>query len=83
METLNEFIAKHRSNKEKSSSFVEYLYSLMNKYGFENASDLYTEQTFPDTHNGLPVTRMVIMHFMIDLTFVVLLSLIVLLALEP
>ena len=41
METLNEFIAKHQSNKEKSSSFVEYLYSLMNKYGFENASDLY------------------------------------------
>lgn len=41
METLNEFIAKHQSNKEKSSSFVEYLYTLMNKYGFENASDLY------------------------------------------
>lgn len=41
METLNEFIAKHQSNKEKSSSFIEYLYSLMNKYGFENASDLY------------------------------------------
>lgn len=41
METLNEFIAKHQSKKEKSSSFVEYLYLLMNKYGFENASDLY------------------------------------------
>lgn len=41
METLNEFIAKRQSNKEKSSSFVEYLYLLMNKYGFENASDLY------------------------------------------
>lgn len=41
METLSDFIAKHQSNKEKSSSFVEYLYTLMNKYGFENASDLY------------------------------------------
>ena len=43
METLKEFIEKHQSNKEKSSSFVEYLYSLMDKYGFENASDLYNK----------------------------------------
>ena len=41
MGTLKEFIEKHQSNKEKSSSFIEYLYSLMDKYGFENASDLY------------------------------------------
>lgn len=43
METLKAFIEKHQSNKEKSSSFVEYLYSLMDKYGFENASDLYNK----------------------------------------
>lgn len=43
MESLEEFINKHRSNKEKSSSFVEYLYSLMDKYGFENAADLYNK----------------------------------------
>ena len=43
MESLDEFIAKHQSNKEKSSSFVEYLYSLMDKYGFDNPSDLYNK----------------------------------------
>ena len=43
MESLEEFIAKHHTTKEKSSSFVEYLYSLMNKYGFENPSDLYNK----------------------------------------
>ena len=43
METLEQFIDKHRSNKEKSSSFVEYLYSLMDKYGFENAPDVYNK----------------------------------------
>ena len=41
METLEQFITKHRKNTEKSSSFVEYLYSLMDKYGFDNASNLY------------------------------------------
>ena len=43
MESLEEFINKHRRNKEKSSSFVEYLYSLMDKYGFNNAADLYNK----------------------------------------
>lgn len=43
METLQEFIKKHSENKEKTSSFVEYLYSLMNKYGFENPSDIYNK----------------------------------------
>ena len=43
METLQEFITKHQSNNEKASSFVEYLYSLMNKYSFDNASDLYNK----------------------------------------
>ncbi len=43
MESLNQFIQKHKANKEKSSSFVEYLYFLMDKYGFVNASDLYNK----------------------------------------
>ena len=43
METLEEFIKKHSSSKEKTSSFIEYLYSLMDNYGFENASDLYNK----------------------------------------
>ena len=43
METLKDYIIRHRKNKEKTISFVDYLYSLMNKYGFENASDLYNK----------------------------------------
>ena len=31
MESLEEFIKKHQTTKEKTSSFVEYLYTLMNK----------------------------------------------------
>ncbi len=41
MESLDEFIKKHTTSKEKASSFVEYLYSLMDKYGYVNASSLY------------------------------------------
>ena len=41
METLKEFINRHQSNKEKSSSFVDYLYELMKKYGFKDGPDLY------------------------------------------
>ena len=43
METLEQFINKHRSSKEKSSSFVEYLYQLMDKYGYENPADIYNK----------------------------------------
>lgn len=43
METLKEYIARHEANEEKGSSFVEYLYSLMDKYGYKNASDLYNK----------------------------------------
>ena len=43
METLEEFIKKHQKNKEKTSSFVEYLYQLMNKYGIDNPSDIYNK----------------------------------------
>lgn len=43
METLQEFINKHSNNKEKTSSFVEYLYSLMDKYGYKDASKLFNK----------------------------------------
>lgn len=43
METLEEFIKKHQRNKEKTSSFVEHLYQLMNKYGIDNPSDIYNK----------------------------------------
>ena len=43
MESLEVFIKKHQANEEKSSSFVEYLYSLMDKYGFDNPADLYNK----------------------------------------
>ena len=41
MESLEQFIKKHRSNKEKSLSFYSYLLELMDKYGFDKNSDLY------------------------------------------
>ena len=41
MESLEEYINRHRKNEKKRSSFVEYLYELMDKYGYENASSLY------------------------------------------
>ena len=43
MESLEEFVKKHQISREKTFSFVEYLYSLMNKYGFGNPSDLYNK----------------------------------------
>ena len=43
MESLEEYIKRHRVSEEKKSSFAEYLYSLMDKYGFEKASDLYVK----------------------------------------
>lgn len=43
MKSLQEFIKKHKTNTEKASSFIEYLYSLMDKYGFSNPADLYNK----------------------------------------
>ena len=43
MDKLDIYIKSHQSDTEKSSSFVEYLYSLMDKYGFDVASDLYNK----------------------------------------
>ena len=43
MESFEDFAKRHIANNEKSSSFVEYLYSLMDKYGFDNPADLYNK----------------------------------------
>ena len=40
---VEQYIKKHQENKVKSSSFVEYLYTLMDKYGFVKASELYNK----------------------------------------
>ncbi len=41
METLKEYIDKHEANKERSKSFVDYLFYLMKKHGYENDANLY------------------------------------------
>lgn len=40
-EELEQYIAKHQKNREKSESFVDYLYELMEKHQIENPSDVY------------------------------------------
>ena len=41
MERIDEYIVRHKQNKEKASEFVEYLYFLMDKYGIDKNSELY------------------------------------------
>lgn len=42
--TLNEYIQfKQSKTREKQSDFVEYLYLMMDKYGYSKSSDLYTK----------------------------------------
>ena len=43
MESLKEYIDRHEANNERSMSFVDYLYKLMNKYGYEDNPDLYNK----------------------------------------
>ena len=43
MNELDQYLLKHQQNHEKSSDFVEYLYSLMDKYGFDDAATLYNK----------------------------------------
>lgn len=43
METIEEFIKKHKVSKEKADDFVTYLYQLMDKYGYDKSSDLYNK----------------------------------------
>ena len=50
MEKLEEYIAKHKTNKEKTLDFVSYLYSLMDKYGFDKNSDFYNKANITRQH---------------------------------
>ena len=43
MEKIEEYIKRHKSNKEKTEDFITYLYELMDKYGYEKNSDLYNK----------------------------------------
>lgn len=40
---LDNFINEHTKNKEKTTSFVDYLYELMDKYNIKSASKLYNK----------------------------------------
>ena len=40
---LDYFIEQHSKTTEKSIGFVEYLYSLLDKYGIENPADIYNK----------------------------------------
>ncbi len=39
--TLEEFFQEHQKNDEKSQSFIEYLYFLMDKHQVKNSSEVY------------------------------------------
>lgn len=43
MEAIGEHIKRHNNSEEKTSIFAEYLYGLINQYGFTNAADLYNK----------------------------------------
>ena len=50
MESLKEYISRHKLNKEKANDFVTYLYELMDKYGFDKNSDLYDKANISRQH---------------------------------
>ena len=50
MESLKEYISRHRVNKKKADDFVTYLYELMDKYGFDKNSDLYDKANISRQH---------------------------------
>ena len=41
--TLEEYIGKHRKNIEKSQSFVDYVYALMDAHGIGKSADIYNK----------------------------------------
>ena len=43
METLEEFISRHQTNKNKASDFNTYLFSLIDQKGFKKDSDVYNK----------------------------------------
>lgn len=40
---LEAYIKEHSKSRDKSLSFVDYLYKMMDKYGFNNPADLYNK----------------------------------------
>lgn len=40
---LDAYILEHSKSVEKSSSFAEYLYTLLDKYGYSKSSDVYNK----------------------------------------
>lgn len=57
METLNDYINKHRSNKEKSSELSIYLDELITKHGYRKDSEVYkkagvSRQTWSNLMSG-------------------------------
>ena len=53
METLEEFIIKHRKNEEKSKSFPQYLSELIAKKGFKKDSEVYNKALVSKQHWSL------------------------------
>lgn len=41
--TLDEYIKDKEQNRERATDFVEYLYYLMDKNGYDKSSDLYSK----------------------------------------
>ena len=41
--TLEEYIDKHQKNTEKSQSFVDYVYALMDAHGIGKSTDIYNK----------------------------------------
>ena len=41
--TVEEFIKEHQKNDEKSQSFIDYLYFLMDKYKITNPAEIYNK----------------------------------------
>ena len=56
MEDLKTYINKHHKNLEKTSDFPTYLWSLLEKYGFEKDSDLYRKANISRQHWSLIIS---------------------------
>ena len=50
MNELEKYIKEHQKIKKKSCSFKEYLYYLMDKYGFEDNPDFYNKANISKQH---------------------------------
>ena len=59
MEDINHYIKRHRLNMEKKSDFADYLYSLMDKYDFNDASYFYNKANLSRQHYSAIVSNKV------------------------